>query len=146
MSVRVDSGLYKRFRRAARDLYGSVCNPVEAFMLTVVEAHKGLPEGAGSTPGLTVGKRPEVKVEIGSFHVERLLRPRRKVDPIPHREAVAARLEEVGAWSRKVLGALPGGTGLSPMYALIRELGVPQDLRREVADNVVDKLSKGGEK
>ena len=113
-------------------------------MLSVVEAHKGLGEGCGYTPGLTVSSRPEVKVEIGNFHVERLLRPRRKLDPIPHQETVEAREADVELWTSKILEALPvpHGTQLGPVYVAMRALDVPDPLQGEVRDAVVDQLSR----
>lgn len=81
MGVRVDGELRKAFKRAAVDLFGSVCRPVEGFMVSVVEAHKGSGEGSGLTPGLTVGNRPEVKVEIGTLQIQRNLRSRRMLEP-----------------------------------------------------------------
>lgn len=144
MGVRVDGELKESFKRAAVALYGSVCNPVEGFMVAVVEAYKGLGEGSGLTPGLTVGNRPEVKVEIGNFHVERLLRPRRKLDPVPHQEVVEAREADVEGWAEKVLAGLPvpHGTQLGPVYEAMRALEVPGGLQAGVMDIVIGVLSK----
>jgi len=67
MGVRVDSELKKRFKLVAKRVFGSVCNPIEAFMATVVSCAES-EVNFGNT------------VEVGTIVIERNLRPRRNLD------------------------------------------------------------------
>lgn len=37
ISIRIDKGLYKRFKQLAKRVYGSVCKPVEIHMISFIE-------------------------------------------------------------------------------------------------------------
>ncbi|MBL7168592.1 hypothetical protein ISS40_07945 [Candidatus Bathyarchaeota archaeon] len=115
--------------------------------MAVVEAHKGmkgLPEGSGLTPGLTVSNRPEVKVEIGTMRIERRLRPRRMMDPVPLQVLSIQQEADVEAWAERVLAELPvpRGTQLGPVYEAIRRVDVPGPLQVDVRDAVFKEMSR----
>jgi len=64
VGIRVDEELYNRFKPVAKRVFGSVCNPIECFMASVIamaETHVNF----GNT------------VEIGKLVIERNLRARR---------------------------------------------------------------------
>ena len=66
MGVRVDSELKKRFKQVAKRVFGSVCNPIESFMATVVSCAESK-VNFGNT------------VEVGTIVIERNLKERRKL-------------------------------------------------------------------
>lgn len=66
MGVRVDSELKKRFNLVARRVFGSVCNPIESFMATVVSCAES---------GVNFGNT----IEVGTIVIERNLRERRSL-------------------------------------------------------------------
>jgi len=66
MGVRVDSELKKRFKLVAKRVFGSVCNPIESFMATVVSCAES---------GVNFGNT----VEVGTIVIERNLRERRRL-------------------------------------------------------------------
>lgn len=68
--VRVDKKLYFAFKEAAIALYGSTCNPIEAFMAGVVGIYKTQKMNA-------VNRVPTIN--IGEIKIERNLRERRKI-------------------------------------------------------------------
>ncbi len=72
MSVRVDSELKKQFKSVAKAVYGSTCNPIEAFMATVIGCYE-TSQPARVYPSLT----------IGEIRIERSLRERRKLTLAP---------------------------------------------------------------
>jgi hypothetical protein len=69
-TIRIDSGVYKRFKPNAKRIWGSVCNPVEAFMIAVNEmVDKKVYFSNTAQP-----------IRIGRIVVERNLRPRRNLE------------------------------------------------------------------
>ena len=66
---RVDKKLYKEFKPAAVDLFGSTCNPLGAFMAGVVGVYK---------KQRINGVNPQPTISIGEIKIERNLRERRK--------------------------------------------------------------------
>jgi hypothetical protein len=67
MGVRVDEELKKQFISVSKRVFGSVCNPVESFMATVVACAKD---------GVNFGQT----IDIGKIIIERNLRSRRKLE------------------------------------------------------------------
>jgi hypothetical protein len=66
MGVRVDSEFKKRFNLVAKRVFGSVCNPIESFMATVVSCAES---------GVNFGNT----IEVGTIVIERNLRERRSL-------------------------------------------------------------------
>jgi hypothetical protein len=69
-SCRCDEKLGKAFNRVAMAKFGSICNPVESFMATIIGAYK-TEQIRGVNPSLTI--------DIGEIKIERNLRERRKM-------------------------------------------------------------------
>jgi len=67
IGVRVDEELYSAFKPVAKRYFGSVCRAIEAYMASVL---------AVANEGVNFGET----VRIENLHVERNLRPRRKLD------------------------------------------------------------------
>jgi len=67
VGVRVDKELYKAFKSVAERVFGSVCNPIEAFMAAVLACQK---------EAVNFGQT----VSIDRIIIERNLRERRKLD------------------------------------------------------------------
>jgi len=66
-SIRLDTDLYHAFKPVAMHYFGSVCRPMECFMASVLGLAK---EGVSFSNTITIE---------GGLHVERNLRPRRKL-------------------------------------------------------------------
>jgi len=66
VGIRVDEGLYNAFKPVAKRVFGSVCNPLEAFMAAVL---------ATAQSGVNFGNT----VEVGTIVIERNLRERRRL-------------------------------------------------------------------
>lgn len=70
ISIRIDTGLYSRFKPLAKRVFGSVCRAVEIHMVTIIEAvENGVHFSNTVTP-----------INIGKIVIERNLRPRRKLE------------------------------------------------------------------
>lgn len=67
--IRVDTGLYLRFKPVAKRVYGSVCRAVEIYMIALIETvEKGVHFSNTDKP-----------IHIEKIVIERNLRPRRKL-------------------------------------------------------------------
>jgi hypothetical protein len=69
-SCRCDEKLAKAFNRVAIAKFGSICNPVECFMATVVGVYNA---------EQILGVNPSLTIDIGEIKIERNLRERRKM-------------------------------------------------------------------
>jgi len=67
VGIRIDEDLYLAFKPVAKRVFGSVCRPVEAFMASVIAMAK---------TGVNFGNTITIE---GGLHVERNLRPRRRL-------------------------------------------------------------------
>jgi hypothetical protein len=69
ISIRIDPGLYKRFKPLAKHVYGSVCRAVEIYMVAIIEV---IETGVHFSD-------TEQPIKIDKIVIERNLRPRRKL-------------------------------------------------------------------
>ena len=153
VGIRIDKTLYNEFKPAAVADFGSVCNAVETYMLAHINARRSVKEG-GLTRGNTGEK--DVSVVIENVNIHRNLRERRLLDPdrsdvVSASEArKMAHADRVGGFVDKVLAQLPHDTAsLIPLYQALQDVGVPDDVRDEVKEQVVGLWStreNGGER
>lgn len=69
ISIRINRGLYSRFKPVAQRVFGSVCRAVEIYMVTIIEtAETGVHFSNTEQP-----------INIEKIVIERNLRPRRKL-------------------------------------------------------------------
>jgi len=76
ISFRGDTGLYSTFKPIAKARFGSTCRAFESFMAAIVAC-----ENTGVNFGNTV--------KIDSLHIERNLRPRRKLESVEVNETIS---------------------------------------------------------
>ena len=70
IAVRIDTGVYKRFKPLSKRLYGSTCRAVETYMISLIEvAEKGVHFSNTDKP-----------INIEKIVIERNLRPRRNFE------------------------------------------------------------------
>ena len=70
IAVRIDTGVYKRFKPISKRLYGSTCRAVETYMISLIEvAEKGVHISNTDKP-----------ISIEKIVIERNLRPRRNLE------------------------------------------------------------------
>ncbi|MDH5770782.1 MAG: hypothetical protein OEZ25_05815 [Candidatus Bathyarchaeota archaeon] len=67
VGIRVDENLYKAFKPVAKRVFGSVCRPIEAYMVSVLTLQQ---------KGVNFGNTIRIEKQI----IERNLRPRRKLE------------------------------------------------------------------
>lgn len=73
ISIRIDKGLYRRFKPLAKRVYGSVCRAVEIHMIAFINAvEKGVHFCNTEKP-----------INIEKIVIQRDLRPRRKLEIVP---------------------------------------------------------------
>ncbi len=71
IGVRVDSGLYGRFKPLSKRIFGSTCNAIEIYMATLILTAKN-PASICNTSGLPI--------KIEKIVIERNLRARRNLE------------------------------------------------------------------
>ena len=85
--IRVDSGLYKRFKQVSKAIYGSTCRAIELYMIALIEtAEKGVHFSDTQHP-----------IKIENIVIERNLRSRRNLEVI---EEVAEKVTETKVVAR----------------------------------------------
>jgi hypothetical protein len=67
VGIRVDEDLYKAFKPVAKRVFGSVCRPIESFMVSILALQES---------GVNFGSTIKIEKQI----IERNLRPRRKLE------------------------------------------------------------------
>lgn len=88
VGIRCDEKLYAAFKPVARRVFGSVCNPIESFMASVI--------GLANTDNVNFGNT----VEIGKLVIERNLRSRRKL--VVEEETEVTETKTIGcSWCHK---------------------------------------------
>jgi len=70
ITIRIDKGLYKRFKPLAKRVYGSVCRAIEIYIVTLIEA----------TENGVHFSNTEKPINIEKIVIERNLRSRRKLE------------------------------------------------------------------
>jgi len=89
IAIRIDTGVYKRFKPLAKRVYGSTCKAVETSMISIIEAcEKGVHFSNTGKP-----------IKIDKIVIERNLRPRRDL-----RIVDCSGIVESEAWKCQVCG------------------------------------------
>ena len=90
--IRVDSGLYKRFKQVSKAIYGSTCRAFELYMIAIIEtAEKGVHFSDTQHP-----------IKIENIVIERNIRARRSL-PIQSFEETVTDVREVKEVKRKIV-------------------------------------------